>query len=53
VNAFSNGTHSLPPVVLSGWTYEVEIVGGTAQCTISNGSGTMGGENVVVQVVCN
>jgi hypothetical protein len=53
VNAFSNGTHLLPPTVLSGWEYEVEIVGGTAQCTISNGSGTMGGENVVVQVVCN
>jgi hypothetical protein len=53
VNAFSNGTHLLPPTVLSGWTYEVEIVGGTAQCAISSGSGTVGGQNVVVQVLCN
>jgi hypothetical protein len=53
VTAFSNDTHRLPPAVESGWLYEVEIVGGTVECTISNGSGTVGGEDVLVQVVCN
>jgi len=53
VTVFSNGTHRLPPAVESGWLYEVEIVGGTAECTISSGSGTVGGEDVLVRVVCN
>lgn len=53
INVFSNGTHLLPPAVESGWNYSVEIVGGTVECTVSNGSGTIGGENVVVQVMCN
>jgi trimeric autotransporter adhesin len=52
VNAFSDGTYELPPVVLSGQSYNVQVVGGTETCTITNGSGTMGGENVVAQVSC-
>lgn len=53
VNAFSDGTYELPPPVLSGETYNVEVRGGTENCTVTNGSGTMGGENIVVQVLCN